>query len=441
LSRLHWAGITNGTRVSRLLNYFRSHQRWLIVALLFLVALVNNLDRQSLSVLAPTLQHELGFGPVEYSYVVSAFLAAYTLGYLFAGQVLDRIGVKLGLALALGFWSFAGLLHATVNGWLMLAVFRFLLGLGESFNSPAGVKAISEWIPPRERGLSMAVFSNGNVIGAVLAPPLVAFLALRLGWRWAFVMTGLVGLVLVVIWWRCYDSPEKSARLTAGEREYLTASLASTEAAGPKLSMWELLLNPLCLGFFLARFLTDSWSYFLSFWLPEYLTHSRGFTLATIGLVGWLPYLAGDIGGPGGGAMSDWLVRRGWRPARARQALMLFAACLMPLALVAVRTNFLWVAVALIGLLFAAQTCWMANQLSLISESVSRQNVATLLSLSALGGSIGGIVSNLLVGRAVGSVGYVPVFTVFGVLHLLAFGVLIVCQRWAHLRTRRMGAA
>jgi len=257
---------------------------------------------------------------------------------------------------------------------------------------------------------------------------------LHFGWRWAFIVTGAAGFVLLAIWWRRYDNPDKHPRVTPAEREYITTSLAKTEPAGPKLSMLALISNPLCFGFFMARFLTDSWSYFLSFWLPEYLTHSRGFTLATIGLVGWLPYLAADVGGPGGGAMSDWLVRRGWQPAKARRALMLFAACLMPLALVAVRTDYIWVAVGLIGLLFAAQTCWMANQLTLISESVSRQNVATLLSLSALGGSIGGIVSNLLVGRAVDSVGYVPVFTVFGVLHLVAFGVLMACKYWAEKR-------
>ena len=416
--------------MARFREFLGSHQRWLIVALLFFVALVNNLDRQTLSVLAPTLREKLGFGPVQYSYVVSAFLVAYTIGYLFAGRVLDRIGVKLGLALALGFWSFAGLLHAGATGWKMMAIFRFLLGLGESFNSPAGVKAISEWIPARERGLSMAVFSNGNIAGAIIAPPLVSFLAIHFGWRWAFIVTGLVGFILLAIWWRWYDSPDKHPRLSAAERSYIAASVVAVAPPGPRLSMWALLGHPLCLGFFVARFLTDSWSYFLSFWLPEYLTHSRGFTLATIGLVGWIPYLAADLGGPTGGALSDWLVRRGWDPAKARRRLMLCAACLMPLALLAVRTEYVWLAVALIGLLFAAQTCWMANQLTLISESVSRENVATLLSLSALGGSIGGIVANLLTGRAVASVGYVPVFTVFGWLHLTAFGVLLLSMWW-----------
>ncbi len=407
------------------------------MGLLFLVALVNNLDRQALSVLAPTLREKLGFGTVEYSYVVSSFLTAYTIGYVFAGGVLDRIGVKLGLALALGFWSLAAMLHAAVTGWVMLAIFRFLLGLGESFNSPAGVKAVAEWVPPRERGLSMAVFSNGNVMGAIIAAPLVSFLALHFGWRWAFLVTGLAGFALLALWWRRYDTPGNHSRITPGEREYIARSLTPAGPPKARLSMWALLSHPICLGFFMARLLTDPLSYFLSFWLPEYLTHGRGFTLATIGLVGWIPYLAADVGGPGGGAISDWLIRRGWRPIRARTTLMLTAACLTPLAAVAVRTDLVWVALALIALMYAAQTCWMANQLALISESVSRENVATLLSLSALGGGIGGIVANLLTGRAVQAVGYVPVFTAFGGLHLVAYGIVV----WSFRRDERQRAA
>ncbi|MBI5688910.1 MAG: MFS transporter [Verrucomicrobia bacterium] len=423
----------------RFLSFLREHQRWLIVALLFLVAMVNNLDRQTLSVLAPTLRKEMGFGPVEYSYITSAFLTAYTLGYLFCGRVLDRVGVKVGLAVALAFWSLAGAGHALATGWLSLVVFRFLLGLGESFNSPAGVKAIAEWIPPRERGLSMAVFSNGNIVGAIIAPPLVSYLALHFSWQLAFVVTGASGFVLLAVWWRFFDSPERHRQITPAEREYvLAARTPPGMAPAAKVSMWRLFASPICLGFFVARLLTDSTAYFFSFWLPDYLTHARGFTLAMIGLVGWLPFLASDVGGPGGGALSDWMIRRGWRPQRARRTMMAVAACLMPLAALAVRVESAWLAIGLIAILLAAQSCWMANQLTLISESTSRENVATLLALSAVGGSIGGVISNLLTGRAVADYGYVPVFTVLGGLHLTAFAVLA----WGfHVEGRRAARA
>lgn len=417
--------------MSKLTEFLRSHQRWCVVALLFVVAAVNNLDRQALSVLAGTLKKELGFGNVEYSYITSAFLAAYALGYAFCGRLIDRWGVKLALAAALAFWSLAGMLHAGALGWLSLACFRFLLGLGESFNSPAGVKAIAEWIPPRERGLSMAVFSNGNIFGAILAPPLVSFLAIRFGWQWGFIGTGLAGFALLILWWRFYDHPDQHRSVTPAERTYIRTQLAAAAPPVPKQSMWKLLRHPLCLGFFIARFLTDPTTYFFSFWLPDYLQHSRGFTLAMIGLVAWIPFLASDVGGPGGGALSDFLVRRGWATKRARLTLMALAALAMPLAAVAVRVETVWLAIALIAVLLAAQSCWMANQLTLISESVPRENVGTLLALTALGGSVGGIVSNLLTGRVLDTYGYVPVFTALGTLHVTAFVVLLWSQRRA----------
>lgn len=403
----------------------RNHQRWVVVALLFCVAAINNLDRQALSVLAGTLKATLHFGNVEYSYIATSFLAAYALGYAFCGTLIDRWGVKLALGAALAFWSLAGMAHAAAFGWLSLACFRFLLGLGESFNSPAGVKAIAEWVPPRERGLSMAVFSNGNIFGAVLAPPLVSSVALRFGWQWSFLVTGTLGLGLLLLWWRIYDHPNRQRTVTAEERAYIRAQLATAAPPVPKQSMWRLLRHPVCLGFFLARFLTDPTSYFFSFWLPDYFQQSRGFSLAMIGLVAWIPFLAADVGGPGGGALSDLLVRRGWKTKRARFTLMGGAALLMPLAAVAVRVDTAWLAIALIAVLLAAQSCWMANQLTLISESVPRENVGTLLALTALGGSLGGMASTLLTGRVLDAYGYVPVFTALGTLHLTAFGVLL----------------
>ena len=434
------------------MSFLRTHLRWGVVALLFFTALLNNLDRMVLSVLAPTLKESLAFGDVEYSYVVAAFLAAYALGYTFCGKVLDRVGVKLGMMAALVFWSVAAMGHAAAVGWLSLAAFRFLLGLGESFNSPGGVKAIAEWIPRRERGLCMAVFSNGNVLGSIIAPPLVAFLSLHLGWRWAFGITGGLGFVLWAVWRHVYHSPENHPRLTEEERavimgergnppsafkspmrgfKYLkgearfkgceAADLTSHQALSTKRQVY--------VGFFVARLLTDPIVYFFTFWLFSYLKTERHFTLAMIGAVGWIPFLASDVGGPGGGALSDWLVRRGWQPRRARLALMLLAACAMPVSIVAVLTPNAWLSIACIALILGSQSCWMANQLTLISESVPRTQAASLLALSALGGSIGGIAANLLAGRAIHAAGYVPVFCTLGFCHLTAFAVLVLTGR------------
>ncbi len=406
-------------------GFFAHRRRWLIVALLFCFSVASNFDRQTLSVLAPTLKTTLGFGSVEYSYVVTSFLVAYTLGYVFAGRMLDRLGVRLCLAAALGFWTIVSMAHAAAAGWVSLVGLRFLLGLGESFNTPGGIKAISEWVPSGERGLSVAILNNGYVWGAILAAPIVAFITLYLDWRLAFILPGFLSFLLLVAWWKTYDSPERHPRISAEERTYVLANRdAGATSATPGKAPGNPLFHPLCIAFFCARFFTDPWAYFFNFWLPDYFAQSRGFSLAMLGLIGWVPFLAGDIGGPGGGALSDWLVRRGIAPLRARFVMLMAAAALMPLANVAVRTDTTWIAVAIIALLFAGHTCWMANLLSLLSESFPRSVVATVISISAIGGSLGGIVATLLTGRAVESYGYVPVFTVMSGLHLTALAVI-----------------
>jgi len=386
--------------------------RWWVVALLFCLTALSYLDRQTLSVLSPQLREKFGYSAVQYSYVVTSFLVAYTLGYCFSGTLVDRWGVKIAVAAALGVWSLAGLSHAFVAGWIGLAVCRFVLGLGESFTAPCGVKAIGEWVPPRERGLSMAVYSIGNLAGAVLAPPLVAFTVLRFGWKAGFLVTGALGFIYIVFWLRIYRSPDAE--------ETLHARAGAPEAAKKSISLWTAFSHPLCRGFFIARFLTDSISYFFTFWLPEYLHTSRGFSLAMIGIFGSIPFLASGIGGPGGGALSDLLVRRGWNPATARRRMMLIAACAMPLAVVAVHVGSAGLAIAIIAVLMASQSCWLANILTLMSETFPREHLATYAAVTGIGGGLGGIITTLLAGQIIHAVGYVPVFTGLGFLHLTA---------------------
>lgn len=402
----------------------RHRKRWLVVALLFSLSLLNYLDRQTLSVLAPTLRREFGFGTVEYSYIVTAFLAAYTLGFTFSGRVLDAIGVKLGTAIAVAFWSVAGMMHSVAGGWIGLAACRFLLGLGESFNTPAGAKAIADWTPIRERALSMAIFSNGYVWGSILAPPFVSYIALRYGWQWGFLATGAIGFVWLLVWWRFYETPERHKSITAGEREYILQSRETLDSRGAPMSWRGLIANPACRSLFIARLLTDPIPYFFTFWLPEYLQSNRDYTLAMVGMLGWIPFLASDIGGPGGGALSDWLVRRGWPPRLARSRVMLGAACLMPLAVLAVRVDSASLSLGLIAILLAAHSCWITNLLTVSAEGFPRSQAATVVAFASMGGSVGGMISTLLTGRVISGVGYAPVFTVLGFLHLSAWMIL-----------------
>lgn len=408
---------------------FIHRYRWLMVGLLFFMSVNNYLDRQSLSVLAKTLRGELQFGAVEYSYIVTAFLVAFALGYTFCGALIDRYGARRVYFIALLAWSVAIFCHGLATSWVALAVWRFALGLGESFNAPAGAKVIAEWTPRSERGLSMAIFSNGNIVGAMIAPPLIAGIALHFGWQWGFVFSGAVGLAVLWLWWRMYHPPETHPRLSSEERNHI---LRERGAAAVEATSWrDLLCQPMCWGFLGARFFTDSLSFFFSFWLPEYLQTSRGFSLAMLALVGWIPFLAADVGGPGGGALSDWLVRRGLPARRARLSLMAGAALLMPLSLWAVRTPNTALAVGLIAVLLMAASCWNVNLLTLAAESVPRAQVATLVALSGFGGALGGILSTLATGQTIQRFGYVPVFTAVGGLHLVALGILWWAMRAA----------
>lgn len=397
--------------------------RWKVVGLLFLLSVLNYLDRQALSILAPTLQAKLGFSSIGYSYIVTSFLIAYGVGNLLCGPLVDRMGVRTAVVLALALWSAAAMAHALVAGLVGLVVLRFLLGLGESFGTPCGMKGVAEWIPKRERGLCTAVISNGYMVGAILAPPIVSFAALRFGWRWAFAATGGMGLLVLALWLRYYDTPERQRRLRPAERDRILQGRGE-KTVFPRVSLGRALRNRAGIGFIVARLLTDSFSYFFAFWLPEYLHASHGFTLAMIGLFAWTPFVASDIGGPTGGAVSDWLVRRGWNTAAARRRLLLISACVMPLSLVAVRVGSAAVALVLIGVLLASQSSWNTNLLTMMSESFPREQVGTYVAISGAGGSIGGVCSTLLAGRTIHAVGYGPVFTALGFLHLAALGVL-----------------
>lgn len=417
-----------------MVSFLGTHKRWLVVVMLAGFGVMNYLDRQALSVLAPTLRKELGISTEQYSYIVSTFLAAYAIGYAVTGRLVDRIGVKLGLALALGGWSVVGMGHAAVVGWLSLATARFMLGLVQAPNSPGGMKALAEWIPTRERGLCSAIFSNSNSLGAVLAPPIVAGLALWLGWRWAFLIVGAAGFLLLAVWWWFYDTPEKHRGLTEEERAHILAGrgVAPTTKPDRPESYWTILRDPACLGLCSIRFLTDPFAYFLSFWLIDYFQTVRHFSLATVAMLAWIPYLASPLfGGPVGGALSDWMIRRGVESRKARLRMMLAAACLTPVALIAVRTETSAVAVAMCFLMVAANACWSVNKLTLATELVPRSQVASLVSLGGIAGSLGGIVSTLVAGKLIATVGYVPVFTGLGFLHLTAFAILYGLYRRA----------
>ncbi len=273
------------------------HLRWYIAVLLCLASELNYLDRQTLSVLADTIQRELGITTVQYSYITSSFLVSYTVMYAVSGRQIDRIGTRRGFMYFVSGWSVANMLHALANTALQFSFFRFLLGATEPANFPAGVKAVSEWFPMRERALAIGIFNAGTAIGATIAAPLVSFIALTLGWRYAFVITGAIGFVWVAVWMACYRLPQDHPRLSVEERALILADAGSKEEEAQEAVPISLLLRMReTWGCIAGRVFIDPISYFLIFWIPKYLQQERGFELADIGKYAWIPFVALAVG-------------------------------------------------------------------------------------------------------------------------------------------------
>jgi MFS family permease len=283
--------------------------RWYIAILLCLSTELNYLDRQTLSVLASTIQKDLGLDRQQYSYVTSAFLATYMVMYAVGGRIVDRLGTRRGLMLFASSWSVVNMLHGLARSLPQLAFFRALLGVTEAANIPAGVKAVSEWFPLRERALAVGIFNAGTAIGGAAAVPIVGTLALHLGWRSAFVVTGALGLLWVAAWAYFYDAPARHRRLGEAER-LLIAAGRPTEPAPRPTPVRALLSMRETWGCIVARVLTDPISYFLNFWVPQYLQDERGFSLAAMVKVGWIPFAALALGN----------VAAGGHPARAHRS-------------------------------------------------------------------------------------------------------------------------
>ena len=412
----------------------RHGYRWVVVAILALLSVINYLDRQTLSVLAPALQDFHGLTSRHYSYVVTGFLVAYTVGYAIMGPMLDHYGVRKVLSFAVAIWGGASILHSITGGWIGLLVCRVFLGLGESAAPIGGAKAVGEWMPASERGLAMGIFSTGNLVGAMIAAPMVTYLLLKAGWRPAFVFTGAIAILWLLIWMWLYYPPESDPKLSAEERALILRMRPARALA--RTSAWDVLRQPYGYGVFLARLLTDTVPFFFSFWLPEYLHHARSVSLPAIGMIAWIPYLAADLGGLSGGASSDLLIRKGKHPQSARFTVLLVAACLTPASLIAVRTRSISIAILCISCVLAAQSAWIVNLFTLITESSPEGHAGVALGVSGVGGAVGGMLANLAAGRVIPVLGYAGLFTILGFMHLCGF-----CVLWFTVRTRRHDSA
>ncbi len=409
-----------------------SRLRWWIVGLLFLATVLNYIDRQSLSVLARTIQDDLHMSDLDYSQVVGAFLLAYTLMFLAAGRIADLLGTRASMAVFISWWSIASILTALVRSSGQLAACRFLLGMGEPGNYTAAPKAVSEWFPPKERGLAIGIYTAGATVGATVAPPLIGWLGSHHGWRWPFVFTGAIGLTWVVPWlWLCRKPKGGPA---AGRRELAPREaetvLCPSQPAESEWDRWRTLLtDKITWRLLLSRSLTDPVWYFYLFWFPKYLTDARHLDLVTLGRLAWLVYLAADIGSLVGGWASGRLVRRGVPLLPARFLILTISAVLAPLGAILALRPPLAVVLLLAATTAAAHLSWQVTLGAVILDVYPERHIATVFGIVATGSGLGGLLSTGLIGHLVTEYSYLPVFALMGLLHPVALLLLRPVRR------------
>jgi ACS family hexuronate transporter-like MFS transporter len=373
--------------------------RWWIGGILFASTVINYVDRQTLSILAPYLKQDYHWSNTDYAHVAIAFRIAYTIGQSVWGRVIDRVGTRRGLTIGVTFYSIVSLLTSLANGITSFAFFRFLLGAGESANWPGASKAVSEWFPKRERGLAAALYDSGSSVGGAIAPFLILPLYFRWGWRVAFVIPGLLGFLWLIAWRRMYHLPQDHPRISDDERRMILAETQEIQTAGKPRRRWlDLLKLPQTWGTIISKALTDPVWFFVTDWFPIYLV-AKGIPLKSGLLAVWVPFLAADLGNFFGGGMSGYLIRRGWPLGAARKALVVFGGVGVMLLIPTIFTANLY----LITLLFAMATFSYASFSTIANvlptDLFTSDAVASVSGLSGSGAGIGTIIAFELIGH------------------------------------------
>lgn len=394
--------------------------RWIMIGLAFLATVINYLDRQALSVAAPALRSELNFGDIEYSRIVGAFMLAYTIMNGVSGPLIDRLGTRRGYALCMFWWSAAGAAHAFARSAFSLGVCRFLLGMGEAGNWPAAVKVVSEWFPARERALASGIFNSGAAIGAVIAPPLVAWLVLRFGWQASFLAVGLSGFLWLTVWLRFYRTPRETA----------------SESSEPPPPAWRVFRERFVWSLTIAKVFFDPAWYFYIFWFPQFLSSVHHFDLAKIGMYAWIPFLTADAGNIAGGAFSAVLMKKGISTPAARKASFILFAGLMTSAIPAVLTHDARLAIAFVSVATFGYTGCSANMLAFPADVYPKNVLASIWGLASMGSGFGGMFFSLITGWVVAHFSYKPVFFGFAVTPLICVAILLFVTMPAGARFR-----
>lgn len=394
--------------------------RWLIIGLIAVATMINYIDRQALSVVAPIISKEFNLSNQDYSWLPFSFLLAYSLMQIFAGRIIDFIGTKRGFSLSITWWSIANMLHAFGGGVLSFSIFRFLLGIGEAGNYPAALKAIAEWFPKKERATAVGIVNAGNGLGAMFAPSIIAFLVFYFGWKAAFVITGAFGFIWLIFWLPLYSKPTENKFVTEKEITLIQQDTDISSDEDKPLHWSHLLKYKEVWGLMLSRFVSDGVFYFFLFWLPKYLADVRGFDLKQIGYSAWIPYLAGDIGSILGGLLCGWFINRGTSLDLSRKLVIWIGALLTPTVLLANWSESPYQALLLISVGMFATQIKSSSLFTIPADLFKSKNVAFVWGLSGAAGSFGGMLFQPLAGWLSDNYSYQPVFWIVATMHIVS---------------------
>ncbi len=382
-----------------------SRLRWWILTLLFLGTTVNYLDRIILGILLPEIRKEIPIDDILYGKISSAFQLAYTIGFLLAGKVIDKVGTRLGYSGTILWWSLAAAAHSFIRSPLSFGVCRFVLGFGEAGNFPAAIKSVSEWFPKKDRAFATGIFNAGSNIATMIGPMMFVYLTAHYGWRTCFLLTASSGLVVLVLWFFTKTPPPPQ-----DDDDPNAIQLTWTQVAAYRQT-W---------GFALAKFFSDPVWWFYTFWLPPYFYDVRHFDMKQVAWAFPVIYLMADVGSVMGGWLSGYFMRLGWETSKARKATLGIFACCMPIAATSVLFDNLFIAIGLISLAASAHQGWSANLYTTISDVFPKSAVASATGIGASLGGLGGVIfSTLLPGYIITYFGYGPMFFIMGGFHLI----------------------
>jgi ACS family hexuronate transporter-like MFS transporter len=425
------------------MNTTIGNYRWRICALVFFATTVNYLDRAVISLLKPFIAEAFQWTKVEevsnYTNIEVAFKLSYAFGMMFVGGIIDKLGSKIGYALATFLWSIAAVCHAFATGTWGFSIARIFLGVTEAGNFPSAIKTTAEWFPKKERALATGIFNSGSNIGAIIAPLTVPFIATNWGWKWAFIITGALGFVWLIFWFILYEVPEKQKKLSKAEYDYIKSDVdeqAQDAAADQnKISWAKLLTFRQTWAFAIGKLLTDPIWWFYLFWLPDFLMKQYHLAVTDIAFPVAIVYIISSFGSIYGGWLPMCLMNKGWPVFKARKTSMLiYAFLVIPIVFAQILGGInMWLAVLMIGIAAAAHQAWSANIFTTVSDMFPKRATASVTGIGGMFGGLGGIILSLLVQKkmfvyfeSIGKieVGYYIMFFICGAAYLLAWLIM-----------------